>query len=73
MKNSTQEVRTAKTDCFAYERFGNGSEKCTALNEVFCKKRECRFYKKAGTLCYSCNKDRAHDCYSCEKARKTEE
>lgn len=37
----------AKRDCFAYKR---GSRyippECTALDELYCKEGECRFYKR---------------------------
>ena len=31
---------TVKTDCFAYKK-GN----CTALNDLYCAKEKCSFYK----------------------------
>lgn len=32
------------TDCFAYT-CKNGVEGCMALNKLYCKKEECRFFK----------------------------
>lgn len=31
-----------KTDCFAHGKFNNG---CGILNEMYCKKEICKFYK----------------------------
>ena len=33
---------SVKKDCFAY---GSISNKCSALNELYCKKENCKFYK----------------------------
>ena len=60
--------REAETDCFAYYRGATGTY-CKVLNEMICKKRKCSFYKKAGTLCESCNPKSYHQCQSCEDAR----
>ena len=33
-----------KTDCFGYTN-KNGHESCYGLNELYCKNKECRFYR----------------------------
>lgn len=36
-------------DCFAYIN-KNGKEKCYCLKELYCKNRECRFYRNDITI-----------------------
>ena len=38
-------MRMEKTDCFACV-YKQGHKGCRALNELYCQKEECRFYKK---------------------------
>lgn len=40
-----REEREAKTDCFAYRKKGE-AEACSALNALYCKHEDCKFYKK---------------------------
>lgn len=58
-----------KKDCFAYDR-KKKSYSCKILTELVCEKGDCKFYKKAGTLCKSCNKQSYYNCVSCKEARK---
>ena len=37
-------MKEPKQDCFAYSKISD-VESCRALNELYCKKEECRFYK----------------------------
>lgn len=34
-----------KTDCFAYKAGKSDKYACTALNDLYCRKEECGFYK----------------------------
>ncbi len=34
-----------KVDCFAHREHKNGKPYCVALNELFCAKEKCVFYK----------------------------
>lgn len=36
----------SKEKCFAYIKDKDGKEKCYCLKELFCKDKECSFYKK---------------------------
>lgn len=52
-------MSTVKTDCFAYEDRGmvNGIRmgvRCKALNGLYCKTEECKFYKTAEQACTEC-------------------
>ena len=40
-----QEVYIMKRDCFAFAE-KNNHQGCRALKELYCKKEECRFYKR---------------------------
>lgn len=56
---------TVKTDCFAYYEatVGNSTRrKCLALNELYCRKEECKFYKSVDTVCKNCQ---FTDCKGC--------
>lgn len=44
----------AKKDCFAYLQRQGGAV-CTALNEVYCKKGECKFYAPLKEVCSGCD------------------
>lgn len=64
------EQRTAKKDCFGYSKEQN---RCIVLNETYCKRRECGFYKKRGELCKGCPDKGNNDynaCARCAEARK---
>ena len=56
-----------KKDCFA---FNKNTNKCMALKEVYCKKEECKYYKKKGTLCEGCKGKKTTECIKCKDARK---
>lgn len=37
-----------KKDCFAYDETKvSDKDRCKALNELYCRKENCRFYKKS--------------------------
>lgn len=38
------DTREPKVDCFAFE-IHHGYKQCKALNELYCSKEECKFYK----------------------------
>lgn len=42
LKGGTQMI---KKDCFAYVN-KNGHQGCRALNDLYCKKEKCKFYKR---------------------------
>lgn len=46
-ENITQaaEPNEIKTDCFAYREGVLEEYACSALNELYCRKEKCRFYK----------------------------
>ena len=39
-----KEIHVVKRDCFAYI-CQNGGEECSALNGLYCRSEECKFYK----------------------------
>jgi hypothetical protein len=50
---------TIKTDCFAYasrrnQNNGRKLETCMALNALYCRAGECKFYKTKERACYEC-------------------
>lgn len=54
-----------KTDCFAYSKRKDGGrifQGCKALNALFCKTEECKFYKTKEQACSSC---KFRDCKGC--------
>lgn len=54
-----------KTDCFAYtskETMYGKWEACKALNALFCKTEECKFYKTREQACKECQ---YIDCKGC--------
>lgn len=51
-----------KTDCFAYEDRGTMGGICKALNGMYCKIGECKFYKTAEQACHECTYP---DCKGC--------
>lgn len=55
-----------KTDCFAYTSFqvitGKTFESCKALDALYCKTEECKFYKNLSQACAECLYD---DCNGC--------
>lgn len=54
------------TDCFAYARFGDSEnvrfEMCKALDALYCRVEECKFYKNKEQACRECLYD---DCKGC--------
>ncbi len=58
-----------KKDCFGYMvRGGKGT--CKALNGLYCKYEECKFYKEKDETCKGCpNKGQTAICVSCANAR----
>lgn len=56
-------MSSVKTDCFAY-RSGEGGRKecCEAMNALYCKTGECKFYKTAQQACHDCTYP---DCKGC--------
>lgn len=61
------ELYIPNMDCFGWDRTRNG---CTILNETYCKKEKCKFYKKKGTLCGGCPDKDTPSCTRCREARK---
>lgn len=55
-----------KTDCFAYEETIHVGM-CRALNALYCKKEECKFYKTVEQACKECTYT---DCKNCVVADK---
>ena len=55
-----------KKDCFAYSKLSN---RCMALKELYCRKKECGFYKKSGSLCNGCKNKGSLECGKCKGAR----
>lgn len=59
-----------KTDCFAYrirvDSVGRLRDCCEALNALYCKVEECKFYKEAERACKECN---YIDCKGCAGER----
>lgn len=55
-----------KTDCFAYKKNLN---RCGALEVLYCKDGECRFYKTKEERCEGCKKvkGRTLTCTECVK------
>lgn len=53
-----------KTDCFAYKKNLN---KCGALEILYCKDGDCRFYRTIDDRCNSCRgaKGRTLSCTEC--------
>lgn len=51
-----------KTDCFSYEDRGRYGGICKALNGMYCKRGECKFYKTAEQACKECT---YNDCKGC--------
>ena len=51
-----------KTDCFAYAKLEDGREVCRALNALYCKEEECKFYKEKHKACKECE---YADCKGC--------
>lgn len=50
MEGDQSQEKGPKKDCFAYRPSSLGSKTadCRALNELYCLKEECRFYKRKG-------------------------
>lgn len=34
-----------RSNCFAYEVLADGSKRCIALKDMYCKKKSCSFFK----------------------------
>lgn len=50
---------STKTDCFAYRQgnfFGSDFEICDALDKLYCRKENCKFYKNKDTHKKDCIK-----------------
>lgn len=52
---------TVKKDCFAYDETETGAT-CLALNELYCRKEECKFYKTAEQACKDCTYTNCRNC-----------
>lgn len=50
------------TDCFAYDEETFGRPNCRALNALYCRSGECKFYKTVKQACEDCTYS---DCRNC--------
>ena len=52
-------------ECFAYDKATNS---CNALNQLYCRKEECKFFKTANERCYGCvtSKGKTITCKECK-------
>lgn len=50
-----------KKDCFAYDKTENRPT-CMALDELYCTKEECKFYKTAEQACKDCTYTNCRNC-----------
>ena len=60
-----------KKDCFAYRETKKGP-RCMSLEELYCAKGKCRFYKKEGTQCNTCENKEDGLCTKCRMIRQSE-
>jgi hypothetical protein len=59
-----------KTDCFAYDEETFHRPTCRALNGLYCKKEECKFYKTAKQACTDCTYTDCRNCIVADKKYK---
>ena len=48
-----REEKEIKKDCRFYFEDETGIDRCNALNDVYCKKERCRFYKQKNKIPHS--------------------
>lgn len=55
-----------KTDCFAYNKDGW----CIAMRDLYCKDKECKFYKTEKDMCKRCKAAaKEPNCKECKQIR----
>ena len=62
---TTKILNDPKKDCFAYSKERNN---CKALDRLYCRFEECKFYKTEEERCEGCRKSSKHiNCTDCVK------